>query len=65
MPKKHYIPIGRVSDNSTGVDKIGVYNDTSLRSVQRSHLNAILHRVRPEHSASQVVDGNALWAVQI
>lgn len=62
---KWHTPIGRVSDNSTRVDKISVYDDTTLRAVQRGHLDAILHRVRPEHSSSQVVDGDTLWAVQI
>lgn len=65
MPQKHYTPIGGISNNSTRVDEVSVYNDASLRSVQRSHLNAILHRVCPEHGSSQVVDGKALWAIQI
>ncbi len=62
---KQYTPIGRVSDNGTGVDKIRVYDDTTLRPVQRGHLDAILHRVRPEHGSSQVVDGDTLRAVHI
>lgn len=62
---KHYTPIGRISDNGTGVDKIRIYNDTTLRPIQSGHLDVILHGVCPEHSSSQVVDGDPLWALQI
>lgn len=61
----HYTPIGRIGDNSSRVDKTRIYNDTTLRPVQRGHFNAILHRVCPEHCSPQVVDGNTLWAIQI
>lgn len=62
---KFYTPTGRVCDNSTGVDEVRVYNDAALRAIQRSHLNAILHRVCPEYNPSQIVDGDTLWATQI
>lgn len=60
-----YTPIGGVGNDSTGVDEIRVYDDSSLRPIQRGHLNAILHGVGPEHGSPQVVDGDALWTVQI
>lgn len=60
-----HAPTGRVGDNSAGVDQIRVHNDAALRAIQRGHLDAILHRVRPEDGPTQVVDGHALWAAQV
>lgn len=62
---KRHTPIGGVSDNRPGVDKIRVHDDPTLRAVQRGHFDVIHHRVGPEEGPSQVVDGDALWTVQV
>lgn len=58
-------PIWRVRYDSTGVDEIRVYDDATLGPVQRGDLDVILHGICPEHSSAQVIDGDALWAIQI
>lgn len=60
-----YTPIDGVSNDSSGVHEICVYEDTTLSPIQRRHLNAIVQRVCPEHRSTHVVDGNTFRAAQI
>lgn len=54
-----------VSDDRTRVYEIRVDDDTAPRPVQTRHLDAIFHRIRPEYSSPNVVDGNSFWTSQI
>lgn len=58
-------PVVGVRHDGPGVDQVRVHDDAALRAVQGGHLDAILHRVRPEEGPPQVVDGDALWAVHV